>query len=538
MEKTDVILGQTKEDIFSLKDLGKSIQTRVIGSSRFHKFQKTYRNDRIAFMHDAFPSYSKTIALYQEEILGYFDEGHNRVSVRGPHGLGKTFLASILVHHAVLTAPDDCKVPTTASAWRQLEKYLWPEIKKAAHNLAWPVIGRDRYDPLREMLTMSIRLKGGLVEAFALSSDNHHAIEGAHATWLMYILDEAKVIPVPMWDAIEGAFSTEGLARNVDVIDEVTQYTEPHKGDAKKKSDKGLQHKAKAGDFIAEAFAISTPGDPAGRFFDIHSGAVGYEDWYTRHVTLDEAIDAGRVSQSWADQRKKQWGEDSSTYQNRVLGEFADSSEEGIIPLTWIKAAQDRWKEWDEGGRVSQQGAHTVGVDIARYGGDLTVFAFRQGSVLSTIRMFSNLSTTVTAQKLTELYDGANIHIETDGGLGAAVYDMLVDRGIRGVRSITVGAAAWGNDRTGTLSFANVRAAMWWNMREMLDPYYSMDIALHPNEYLQMDLITPKWDIIKDGVILLEAKKEIKKRLGRSTDYGDACCLAFWLGGGGGGVVF
>jgi hypothetical protein len=93
-------------------------------------------------------------------------------------------------------------------------------------------------------------------------------------------------------------------------------------------------------------------------------------------------------------------------------------------------------------------------------------------------------------------------------------------------------------DKTGEMKFANVRAAMWWRMREKLDPNSDQALML-PNEPMLIgDLITPKWTITKDAVILIESKDSLKKRLGRSTDYGDACVLAFWKQSGGGGVVF
>ena len=63
-------------------------------------------------------------------------------------------------------------------------------------------------------------------------------------------------------------------------------------------------------------------------------------------------------------------------------------------------------------------------------------------------------------------------------------------------------------------------------------------MALPPDPNLEMDLITPKWDTMSDGAIKLEAKKEIVKRLGRSPDWGTACCLAYWKPSFGGGVVF
>lgn len=282
-------------------------------------------------MYDVMPTLAKTLAPYQEEILGYFDEGYTRVAVRGPHGLGKTTIAAVLVHHAVLTAEEDAKVPTTASAWRQLEKYLWPEIGKMAKYVAWPEVGRPAYDPRTEFLQLSIKMKDRDVEAFALASDDHTTLEGAHATRIMFIFDEAKTIPVPTWDAVEGAFSTEGL-------------TTHHE---------------------AQAFAISTPGDPTGRFYDIHIGRKGYSDWHTRHVTIDEAVRAGRVSAQWVAQRREQWGEDNPVFQNRVLGEFADNTEDGVIPLSWVRAAQERWKAWDMAGRTGEGvGARTAGVDV------------------------------------------------------------------------------------------------------------------------------------------------------------------------------
>ena len=490
-------------DQYTLPGLVESIAVHVSGSSQHRKFQILYRDDRVAFAYDCFPPLKHTLAPYQAEMLGYFDEGESRVAVRGPHGLGKTLIAALLVHHAVLTSEEDCKVPTTASAWRQLEKYLWPEIKKLAKYIAWSVVGREQYDRRTELMTNSIRLNEGIVEAFALASDQHELIEGAHASRLVYVFDEAKTIPVPTWDAAEGAFANEGLA-----------------------------------DADLRAFAISTPGPPSGRFFDIHERRPGYEDWLARHVTLDEAIAAGRISRKWADQRAKQWGVDSGIYQNRVLGEFADDSEEGIIPRSWVRAANVRYLEWDSGGRQYRVGKRSLGVDTARKGEDSTVIACRDASVISNIHSFQKLPVTGTAGHIHRLNKGHFIHIEMDGGLGAAVYDILKEQDVQLLRPIIVGGKTAARDRSGALGFQNVRAAMWWNLREMLDPQFGDGIALPKHALLEADLVTPRWETKSNGVIALEAKKSIISRLGRSTDYGDAVCLAFWESSAGGGVVF
>lgn len=538
MPKEELFLGKDKQSINDLIGFAEDISVTVLRESRFGHFQQTYKNDRIAFVYDCMPAYGKSIASYQLEILGYFDEGKSRVSVRGPHGLGKTFLASIMVHHSVLTAEDDCKVPTTASAWQQLEKYLWPEIKKAAANLAWHVIGRDKYSPRTELLTQAIRLNGGLVEAFAISSEDHNRMEGAHARRMVYVIDEAKIVPAPMWDAIEGAFSTEGLALPSDIVEHIATLGDDSHTEA--------DYKPVTSEWEAMAFAISTPGPPTGRFYDIHTRKPGYEDWTVRHVTIDEAIRAGRVSSQWVDNRRRQWGEDSEVFRNRVLGEFADNTEDGVIPLSWLEDAIRRWNALKEQGRIGDSVGGTIGVDVARYGQDQTVFAVVSGPILHKLHTHSKLSSTEVASKLRPLIrrTGARTNIEVDGGYGAGVYDALTDRNfeenksITGVSPIMVKGSTNFRDRSDTLSFLNVRAAMWWNLRELLNPEYGSDLALPPDEYLKQDLMTPQWDYTDKGVVKLESKKNIMLRLGRSPDYGTACCLAYWNASMGGGMVF
>ncbi|HZQ06042.1 MAG TPA: hypothetical protein VFD70_05640, partial [Anaerolineae bacterium] len=304
-------------------------------------FQKTYRADPIAFTHDCF--YWKRgdgPAFYQDEILADLVT-YKREAVRGPHALGKTAAASWLVLWFALTRDgDDWKIPTTASAWRQLTKYLWPEIHKWSRRLRWDVIGRGPFDPRLELQTLSLKLATG--EAFAVASDDETLIEGAHADHLLYIFDEAKSIKGELFDAAEGAFANAG---------------EDAAGEA-------------------YAIAISTPGEPNGRFYDIHKRKPGYEDWHPKHVTLEDTILAGRVSREWAEQRRKEWGEKSAVYQNRVVGEFAASEADGIIPLAWVELANERWHAWREQEFIGEFAS--LGVDVARYGTDKTVFAVRK----------------------------------------------------------------------------------------------------------------------------------------------------------------
>jgi hypothetical protein len=83
--------------------------------------------------------------------------------------------------------------------------------------------------------------------------------------------------------------------------------------------------------------------------------------------------------------------------------------------------------------------------------------------------------------------------------------------------------------RGGQLGFTSVRDAAWWNLREMLEPGSGFNLAIPPGEQLTADLLAPRWEEVQGGKIKVEAKKEIRKRLERSTDEGDSVVQSYWL---------
>ena len=419
---------------------------------------------------------------------------HHRVAERGPHGLGKTADAAFLILWFAITrdmAGVDWKIPTTASAWRQLTFYLWPEIHKWSKRIDWDKVGRRPFTR-DELLTLSLKL--GHCEAFAVACDDPATIEGAHATQILYVFDEAKTIPAGTWDAAEGAFSTAG---------------EDTAGEA-------------------FAFAISTPGEPVGRFYDIQRRASGYDDWQVIHVTLDEAVDAGRIYREWADARAVQWGATSAVYLNRVEGEFASSDEDGVIPLAWVEAAIDRWESRSITADLGPLTA--VGVDVARSGSDQTVLALRRGARICELRHETLQDTMATTGQVAGVLRGTPAVAIVDViGIGAGVVDRLREQGLR-VRAFNAAARSLMLDESGELGFVNSRAAAWWNLREMLDPASGCDLELPRDDGLVGDLTAPHWRVMSGGRIQIEAKDDLRKRLDRSTDAGDAVVQAFWMG--------
>jgi hypothetical protein len=385
----------------------------------------------------------------------------------------------------------DWKVATTAGGWHQLTQYLWPEIHKWSGRLRWDKVRDGRPFTRSELQNLNLRLAHG--HAFAGASANAALIEGAHADSLLFVFDESKAIPAGTFDACEGAFSGAG-----------------------------------EGGTEAFALALSTPGAPQGRFYDIQSRRPGYEDWHPVHVTLAAAMAAGRITAEWARQRLRQWGEQSAIYQNRVLGEFHAEDEDAVIPLAWAEAAVERWHQWEAAGKPDTGRPRTVGVDVARFGGDKTVLAVRNGPVITELRRYTKEDTMATTGRVKGILaaDDSRIAVVDVIGIGAGVVDRLREQHAR-VVAFNASRGSKARDSTREMGFYNRRSEAWWTLREALDPSAGPDICLPDDEMLLGDLSTPKWEVRSGGKILVESTDDIRERIGRSPDDGTAVVQAF-----------
>jgi hypothetical protein len=462
---------------------------------------EVYYDDPVGFVEDCLRwDEGQGPTEYQKENMVLLVE-KKRLAVRGPHGLGKTTTNAWTVLWFALTRDArgvDWKIITTASAWRQLEEYLWPEIAKWAMRVRWGDVGRAPFTT-SELMRLSLRLTHG--KATAVACEDPAKIEGAHADSLLYIYDEAKTIPPETFDASEGAFSGAG-------------------------EDTAME---------AYGLASSTPGAPSGRFFDIHSHREGLEDWTAVHVTRRQVIDAGRMSRSWAEGRERLWGSDSAVFINRVEGNFASGEADGVIPLDWVEKAMERWRELEKAGLLPERKELTaVGADIAEEGGDQTVLAPRYDEVIGELRRLPRGDVMEATGHIISVLNGAegNPPAIVDAiGLGAGVVPRLREQGHSAIAFKSSNKTRL-RDRSRELEFLNCRAAAYWRARDLLDPANGHAVALPPDDKLIGDLTAPKWWISSTGKIQIESKKDIKDRLGRSPDSGDAVIQALWLGAG------
>jgi hypothetical protein len=204
-------------------------------------------------------------------------------------------------------------------------------------------------------------------------------------------------------------------------------------------------------------------------------------------------------------------------------GDFSAGMEDGAfqcIPSAWVDEAMARWTEDHKEKEMT-----SVGVDVARGGRDNTVIATRYSQWYAPLKLYPGKDTPdgpiVAGLAIAEQRDSAPIHIDVIG-VGGSVVDHL---GCNDIQAVGINGAEkapdYARDKSGQLRFRNMRAYLYWQFREALDPKTGKNIALPPDNALKADLCTPLWKLSAQG-IQIEAKEEVIKRIGRSPDKGDA----------------
>jgi len=187
-------------------------------------------------------------------------------------------------------------------------------------------------------------------------------------------------------------------------------------------------------------------------------------------------------------------------------------SEDSLIPYDWIKKAINRGKE----GEGSQ-----AGVDVARFGRDKSVYILRKGYKVARIAENSKVDTMSLVGWLRNLIDKDepdDIAVDVIG-IGAGVCDRLDELGYE-ISEINVGSAADDKDK-----FFNLRAEVFWHLR---DVFKKDKIGIPNDTNLIQELSDLRYKFSSEKKVRIEAKEDMKKRIGRSPDKADALALAFY----------
>lgn len=430
----------------------------------------------------------------QREILT--SVAHNKLTaVQSSHGVGKSHLVSRIVGYYIDNyAAGDFFIVTTAPTWAQVRAIIWRYIAQMAgeHELPGYVTQNAEWKIGNELVAFGRKP----------ADQNQQGLQGLHARrGVIAIIDEASGVPDQIWNAIDSLTTTPE----------------------------------------SRIIAVGNPDAVSSRFFRVCTTEPGWtrikiNSFDTPAFTgeqVPEDMFRGLVQKEWVEDKAVRWGTSSALYKIKVLGEFADNDEFGVIPLGWIRLANQRWLDYQEFTETEKQlhgpkGRIILGVDVGHLGEDKTVILTRQGHVVSSIEHWAKKDTVAVAQFVRDRLGGHSIAVVDSIGVGAGVVDQLRNSRHK-VYPFISSATTRRRDATGTQGFANLRAAAWWNLRELLDPAMDGRLCIPPDDDLAADLSTPRYEMVTGGRIKIESKDDIRKRLGRSTDQGDAMAMAFFV---------
>lgn len=399
-----------------------------------------------------------------------------RHAISSGHGIGKSSGSAFIVLWILSTRPH-AKGVMTANTSDQLNSKTWAELGKWRKKC----ITGHWFSMTTGKGSMSIRHVDfpatWRCDAQTSKEENSESFAGLHAanSSPFYIFDEASAVPKKIWEVAEGGLSTG----------------EPF------------------------FFAWGNGTRNSGAFFDAFH--VQRHRWRTRQIdSRSVKITNKQLIEEW----KNDYGEDSDFFRIRVRGLFPKSSSDQFIASDVVQKARKRVPN-----------AHTIkgrtaaiGVDVARFGDDETCIKTRIGRDAKTfpaIRMQGRdtmfVANRVAGHANALIEAGYSVLLFIDGGgVGAGVVDRLRERGYD-VIEVQFGSAA--DDER---KYANKRAEIWGRMRDWLQ-----GASIEDSEEMETDLCSCLYDYVKDGQILLESKKSMKKRGLASPDRGDALALTF-----------
>lgn len=271
---------------------------------------------------------------------------------------------------------------------------------------------------------------------------------------------------------------------------------------------------------------VGNPLNPSGRFYT----ASRSKSWNALQISVLEhpnfvegrTVIPGGPSQEFAQRIATEFGAGSNTERSRVMGEFPDQGEEGIFRRSWLEAAARR----HEARAAPNDGYVLLAIDPAHSGPDQSAVAVLRGHVIIEIVTWSQADLAETVARLSEVLERYAIRPEGDRGLlvvdivGLGMYlaDRLEELGYSVVRFN--GGSSPRSDH-----YLNARAESYWVLRQQLE---AGTIDIPQDEDLFDELLAIRWRPTADGKVQLEAKLDLKSRIGRSPDKSDAVTMAVW----------
>ena len=446
----------------------------------------SWMGDAVAFTREALGV--EKLDPWQERALRILSgpEPLVRLALVACKGPGKSFVLACAALWWFATRLD-AQVICTSITGKNLKDGLWKEIlglfqrsellRSIAEVRAERIIMKPRADDAAIGSRWFISARSWAQDADQSAQES--TLAGLHGPAMMYLGDEVGDYPAGVLAA------ADAMAANVEAESE------------------------------CRIVVAGNPTDVAGPLYPIQSRFR--DKWNIINITgdPDDPERSSRVSSKWAREQIEMYGRDHPFVRVNILGLFPLTALNTLLSPDEVTRATFR--------KISLLDYHWVekrlSVDVARFGDDRTVIMLRQGVKAGPFVEMQGASNQDVAARvaLAVQRTGASIVIIDADGVGGGVFDALQ---VAGVKCHAVHSAGKPMDPR----YYNRRAEMWSQLAEWVK-----DRGWLPQDNMLMqDLMAPKYTIHK-GKILIEEKEEIKRRLGRSPDRGDAAALSFAL---------
>ena len=479
-----------------------------------------WRQDWNKFVRDAF---RVKLDTEQQRILRSIQEDR-MIAVCSGVARGKDFVGACGAICFMYLTPEfdlsgrlisNTKVVITAPSDRQVKNIMYPEVVRlfnSAKVLPGRLVGYDiRTDWEEWFLT-----------GFKADEYKHEVWSGFHAANTMFVISEASGISDDTFAAIEGNLQGNSKILILFNPNKATGYAA--KAMSSPRWSKFRLDCLNAPNVLEKKILIK--------------GQVDYEWvndkvqlWCQKIPKLD--INEGAGDFIWEGQAYRP----NDYFRVKVRGMFPEVSEDMLIPPLWVELAVKKWKDLAEVGFVPS-GQKLLGVDVAGMGRDSSVICERVDSYVSKFESFQSGGKAehmrIAGIIKQRLMDGHTMAMIDTIGEGAGTYSRLSELGFsRQAISCKYSEGAKMNgvplmDSSGQIGFLNMRAYLYWSLREWLNPINNTGAAIPEDEEFIQELREIKYFIRSDGKIQIESKDDIKKRLGRSPDKADSLANTFY----------
>ena len=461
-----------------------------------------YRDDPVGFAIDVLGQrpWSRS-----REVLESIRD-HRRTAVRSGHKVAKSWSLAVAALWWVKTRRKG-RVVATATKGEQIRDIFWREVR-SLYGLA-DANGHPLGGKLYETAFNGLKFEDGreIIGKTSKSEGGAPGVGGYSGPEMLFIIDEASGVPNDVYEAFKGNLAGGGkllVAGNPLIVS----------------------------GFFYEAFTTRA---------DLWNGIqISSED--TPANTGREPLVPGLADRDYVEDCRRECGPnyaEDPVYQTRVMGAFPSQASNAVNGLALVDAAAERWANTQETGVLH------LGLDVGWEGDDESVATPRRGLKVLEPTAWRGLDGPNLAARVIELIFGEAgaplgglVKRDVSGrpaekpvvkvdmiGYGASCYDSLKRRDDLVVYGINVAESATSEPAEGQARHHKLRDQLWFAGRDFMKGGGTV-----PPRCLRLrsDLIAPTFHFTSQGAYEVEQKKDVKKRLKRSPDYGDSYNLAVY----------